>query len=202
MSSVNQGDGFTEVTYGHKKRKAISSPMLPSHPKPGSSEPPPGTPAHAKQDLMNTIPVILSGVDEKFTNWRQLMGDLRQYHPSLKITRIKELPKGDFLLIGDSAQDVIILQNENKMKAAQGQKVKVSLPEAYETSKVPSKSLAVKGVPTDITEVEFIEFLDLNKIKYAKAEHLKSKKDGRALPIFRLEISNPTLSLFYLFILI
>ena len=31
----------------------------------------------------------------------------------------------------------------------------------------------------------FKQFLDLNKISYAKAERLKSKKDGRALPIFR-----------------
>ena len=112
------------------------------------------------------------------------MGELRQYHPSLKITRIKELPKGDFLLIGDSVQDVIILPNENKMKAALGQKVKVSLPKAYQISKVQSKSLAVKGVPTGITEVEFKEFLDLSKITYAKAERLKSKKDGRSSQYF------------------
>ena len=30
MSSANQGDGFTEVTLGSKKRKASTSPMLPS----------------------------------------------------------------------------------------------------------------------------------------------------------------------------
>ena len=36
--------------------------------------------------------------------------------------------------------------------------------------------LAKKGVPTDITDKEFLEFLDLNKINYAKAERLKSKK--------------------------
>ena len=66
MSSVNQGDRFTEVTSGSKKRKAISSPTLPSQPKPGSSEPLLGTPARPKQGLKNTIPVILSGVDEKF----------------------------------------------------------------------------------------------------------------------------------------
>ena len=62
------------------------------------------------------------------------------------------------------------------MKAASGQKVKVSLPEAYQTNKVPNKRLAVKGVPTDITEAEFKEFLDLNKISYVKAERLKSQK--------------------------
>ena len=37
-----------------------------------------------------------------------------------------------------------------------------------------------------------VEFLDLNKVNFAKAERLKSKKDGRVLPIFRLEISDPT----------
>ena len=43
------------------------------------------------------------------------MAELRQYHPSLKISRIKELPKGDFVAIDDSLQDVIILQNESKI---------------------------------------------------------------------------------------
>ena len=88
------------------------------------------------------------------------MAELRQHHPSLKVSNVNEIPKGDFRIIGDSMQDVIILQNESKMKAALGQKVKVSLPKAYQTNKVPNKSLAVKGVPTDITEAEFKEFLD------------------------------------------
>ena len=120
------------------------------------------------------------------------MGELRQYHPCLKVSNVKELPKGDFLLIGDSIQDVIILQNESKLKAALGQKVKVSLPKAYQTNKAPKKCLAVKGVPTDITEADCKEFLDLNNINYAKAEQLKSQKDGRVLPIFQLEITDPT----------
>ena len=77
------------------------------------------------------------------------------------------------------------------MKAALGKKVKISLPKAYQTNKVPTKSLVVKGVPTDITVLEFKEFLDLNKISYAKAERLKSKKDGRVLPIFQIEITDP-----------
>ena len=77
------------------------------------------------------------------------------------------------------------------MKAALGQKVKISLPKAFQTNKVSTKSLAVKGAPADITEAESKEFLDLNKISYAKAERLKSKKDGRVLPIFQLEITDP-----------
>ena len=60
------------------------------------------------------------------------MGELRQYHPSLKVSQIKELPKGDYLVIRDSVQDVVILQSETKMKA-----------------KYQIKSSAIKGVPTD-----------------------------------------------------
>ena len=41
-------------------------------------------------------------------------------------------------------------------------------------------------------DTEFKEFLDLNKISNAKAERLKSKKDGKVLPMFRLEINDPT----------
>ena len=78
------------------------------------------------------------------------------------------------------------------MKASLGQNVKVSLPKAFQTNKQQTKSLAVKGVPTDISDSEFKEFIDLNKITYAKAERLKSKKDRRVLPIFCLEISDPT----------
>ena len=99
MSSVTQGDGFTEVT---------------CQVNPGSSEPHLGTPVRPKPSIQNSIPVILNGVDEKFKNWRTLMGELRQFHPSLKISQIKELPKGNFVVIGDSVQDVIILQSESK----------------------------------------------------------------------------------------
>ena len=112
------------------------------------------------------------------------MVELRQYYPSLKISRIKELPKGDFVVIAYSVQDVIILQNESKMKATLGKNVKIILPKAFQTSKVQTKSLAIKAVPTDIMDIEFKEFLYLNKITHAKAERLKSKKDGRVLPIF------------------
>ena len=74
MSSTIQEDEFTEVTHDRKKRKASNSPMLPSQSKPGSSEPSPGTP---KLSYKNKIPVIISGVDDKYKAWRQLMGELR-----------------------------------------------------------------------------------------------------------------------------
>ena len=99
-------------------------------------------------------------VDGKLKNWRTLRGELRQFHPSLKISQVKELPKGDFLVIDDSVQDVIILQSEPKMKAALGKNVKVSLPEAFQTNKVQTKSLAINGVPTDVTDTQnFSNFL-------------------------------------------
>ena len=62
------------------------------------------------------------------------------------------------------------------MKAALGQNVKVSLPKAFQTNKQQTKSLAVKGVPSDISDSEFKEFLGLNKINFAKAERLKAKR--------------------------
>ena len=81
---------------------------------------------------------------------------------------------------------------ESKLKAALGKNVKVSLPKVFQTNKVQTKSLAIKGVPINIMDSEFTEFVDLNKINYAKAEPLKSKKDDRVLPIFQLEINDPT----------
>ena len=94
-----------------------------------------------------------------------------------------ERKNNSFLIIRDTPRDVGILQSESKMKACLGQKVKISLPKAYQTAK-PRKSLVVKGVPAEVTEQEFKEFLDFNKINYAKAERLKRKKDGRVLEIF------------------
>ena len=193
MQSVSQVDEFNEVNRKRKKRKATSSPTLPTLQKTGSSEHPPETPVRPSLSITKSkIPVIISGIDKKFKTWRSVMGEsLRQFHPSLKVSQVKELPRGDLLIIGDSVQDVIILQSENKMKDALGKNVKVRLPKAYQTSNSQNKILAIKGVPTDITENEFKEFLDLNKINCAKAERLKSKKDGRVLPIFQLEITDP-----------
>ena len=117
--------------------KASGSPKLPSQPKPGGGLFPATyrTPVRPKPKHKNTIPVILSGVNEEFRNWRQLMGESRQFHSRLKTSQIKELSKGDFLIIGDSEQDTVILQSESKMKAGIDKNVKVSLPKAFQTKK-------------------------------------------------------------------
>ena len=131
MPSVNQEDEFTEVARKRKKHKASGSPTLPTLQKTGSSELPPETPVRPKPTIKKKIPVILSGVDGKFKTWRSVMVELRQYHPRLKVSEIKELPKGDFLVIRGSMQDVFILQSETKMKAALGKNIKDSLPKAF-----------------------------------------------------------------------
>ena len=82
MTSVSQEDEFTEVTRKRKK-PASGSPTLPTLQKTGSSELQPETPIRPRPYPKNTVPVIISGVDPKLKNWRQLMGELRQYVPPL-----------------------------------------------------------------------------------------------------------------------
>ena len=64
---------------------------------------------------------------------------------------------------------------KNKMKAVPVNNVKISLPKAFQTNKEQPKRLAVKGVPTNILDDEFKEFLYLNKIAYTRAELKKQK---------------------------
>ena len=138
MSSDDQEGEFTEVHRKRKKRKTTSSPMLPpTLQTTRSSELPPETLTRPKTSTYKSqIPVILSNIDEKFQTWRQVMGELRQHHPSLRISKVKALQKGDLLLVvGDSLRDAVILQSEPKMKAALGKNVRVSLPKAYQTTK-------------------------------------------------------------------
>ena len=98
MPLVNQKDDFTEVTRKRKKRKATSSPTLPTLQKTGSSEPPPGTLTRPKPaSIKNKIPVILSGIKEEHKNWCKLLGELRQFHPSLKISKSRSSQKVIFL---------------------------------------------------------------------------------------------------------
>ena len=137
MSSANQEGEFMEVHRKRKKRKTSSSRTLPSTlQRTRPSELPPETPTRPKTTTYkNQIPVILSNIEEKFQTWRQVMGELRQHHPSLRISKVKALQKGDLLVVGDSPQDAVILQSESKMKAALGKNVRVSLPKAYQITK-------------------------------------------------------------------
>ena len=143
MSSADQGEGFIEVTRGSKKRKASNSPSLSSQPKSGSPKPPLGTPVCANHDSSDN-----QWCRQKIQKLEKLMGELPltnyQYHPARKVSRIKEPQKGDSVAIGVSMQDVIMLQNESKMKAALGKNIKISLPKAFQTSKDKQKVLLWK----------------------------------------------------------
>ena len=75
------------------------------------------------------------------------MGELRQHHPSLRISKVKALQKGDLLVVGDSPRDAVILQSEPKMKAALGKNVRVSLPKAYQTIKQKKQMSCDKRSP-------------------------------------------------------
>ena len=76
------------------------------------------------------------------------------------------------------------------MKACLGQTLKISLPKAYQT-KGKGKTLVVKGVPTEFTNDEFKQIFDYNKIQHAEAERMKSRRDGRSLQMFQIELNYP-----------
>ena len=189
-------EGFTLVDRKRqKKRKAEHSPLL--HTPPGScSASSSGSPTRSKPsnfNYPNTVPYlpnIFRDADPKFTSVKHVMSELSQYHPELRVSRVKDLPKQGFLIVGNTPRDVIILQSETKMKACLGKNLKISLPRAY-LNKDKSKTLVVKGVPTEFTNDEFKQVLDHNKIKHAKAERMQSKRDARILQMFQIELSDP-----------
>ena len=103
----------------------------------------------------------------------QIMSELRQYHPSLRVFQIRQSSKG-WIFIGDTLKDFAILQSETKMKQVFGPKVKVSLPKSYHSAdSSESKILIFKGVSHNITTKDFQELLDFNKISHAEAERMK-----------------------------
>ena len=186
-------EGFTPVDRKRqKKRKAEHSPLL--HTLSGSSSTStPGTPTRPKYsnlDYPNTVPVIFRDADPKFNSIKQVMSELSQYHPELRFSRVKDLPNKGFLIIGNTPRDVLTLQSEKKMKTCLDKNLKISLPKAYQI-KEKSKTLVVKGVPTEFSNDEFKQILDHNKIKHAKAERMKSRRDGRSLQMFQIELNDP-----------
>ena len=94
------------------------------------------------------------------------MSELSQYHPELRVSRVKDHPNKGFFIIGNTPRNIIILQNETKMTACFGKNLKTSLPKAYQNQD-KSKTLIVKGVPPEFTNEEFKQVLDHNKIKHA-----------------------------------
>ena len=76
------------------------------------------------------------------------------------------------------------------MKACLGQNLKISSPKACQM-KEKSKTLVVKEVPTEFTNDDFKEILDSTKIQYTKADQMISRRDGRSLQMFQIELNDP-----------
>ena len=194
MASLERDkEGFTVVDRRRKKkRKAGHSPLL--HTPPGSSSTSsPGTPTRLKPsnfDYPNTVPVVFRDADPNFKTFKQVMSKLSQHDPELRVSRAKDLPNKGFFIIGNTPRDVLTLQSENKMKACLDQNLKISLRKPYQI-KEKSKTFIVKGVPIEFTDNEFKEILDYNKIQYTKAERMKSRKEGRSLQMFQIELEDP-----------
>ena len=125
-------------TPASKKRTALGSPSLP----------PASQPTTSPSTYNNKTPLIATGIDPKFKTPIQIMSELRQYHPSL---RVKQTKNG-WIFIGDTPKDFNILQSEAKMKQVFGPKVKVTLPRSYHSADASkSKILVFKGVSINIT---------------------------------------------------
>ena len=97
------------------------------------------------------------------------MSELRKYHPSLIVFRIKQT-QNCWIFIGDTPKDFAILQSESKMQQVFGKNVKVSLLKSYHSADATKGNVLVfKGVSNNVK----IELLDLNKISHAEAERMK-----------------------------
>ena len=108
-------------TPASKKRKASGSPSLPPAGRPTTTSP---------STYKHKTPLIARGIDPKFKTPIQIMSELRQCHPSLRVLQIKQT-KNDWIFIGDTPKDFNILQSEPKMKQVFRPKVKVTLPRLF-----------------------------------------------------------------------
>ena len=88
------------------------------HSPPGSSSTStPGTSAHPKPsnlDYLHTVPLIFRDAHPKFKNVKQVMSELSQYHLELRVSRVKDVPNRGLFVIGNTPQEVLVLQSEKK----------------------------------------------------------------------------------------
>ena len=115
-------------TPANKTRKASGSPSLP----------PASQPTHPPTDLKNKTPLIATGIDPKFNTAIRVMSELRQYHPMLRVYKIKQAQKG-WIFIGDTRKDFAILLNETKIQQVFGPKVKMLPPKSYHSAGASKK---------------------------------------------------------------
>ena len=112
MASMDITEGSFQTPVS-KKRKASESPSLPPTSQPTT---PPST-------YKNRTPLITMDIDLKFNKSIQIMSELRQYHPSLRVFQIKQSQKG-WIFIGDTPKDFAILQSETKISKFSDRKLR------------------------------------------------------------------------------
>ena len=61
------------------------------------------------------------------------MSELRNYHSSVRVFRIKQ-PQNGWIFVADTSKDFAILQSEPKMQQVFGENVKVSLSKSYHSA--------------------------------------------------------------------
>ena len=104
MASMDTTEGSFQ-TPDNKKRKASRSPSFP----------PVSQPTTLPSSYKNMTPLIAMGIDPEFNTPIQIMSELRQYHPSLRVFSIRQSSKG-WIFIGDTPKDFAILHSESKFK--------------------------------------------------------------------------------------
>ena len=70
------------------------------------------------------------------------MSELKQYHSSLRVFKIKQTQNG-WIIIGGTPKDFAILQSELKMQQVFGKNVKVSLPKSYHSADATKRNVFV-----------------------------------------------------------
>ena len=73
-----------------------------------------------------------------------IMSELRQYNPSLRVFKIKQI-QNSWIFMGDIPRDFAILQSEPKLQQVSGKNVRVSLPSYHSAHATRGKVLVFKG---------------------------------------------------------
>ena len=164
-------------TPASKKTKALSSPSLPHA----------SQPSMPSSSYKNRTLLIATGTDPKFNNQIRIMSELRQYHSSLRVFRIKQTENG-WIFIRDTPKDFAILQSEPKMQRIFGKNVKVPLPKSYHSADATKgKVFVFKGVSNNLKLEDFKELLHFNKITHTEVERMKYKRSGKELPFITIK---------------
>ena len=133
------------------------------------------------------------------------MSELIEYHPELRVSRVKNLQNKRFLTIGNIPTRCPNFTKRKENEGLPGPKLKdqsfrkptkLKRKGQDQSFRKPAKlkkkgRLFVKGVPTEFTNDEFKQILDHNTIQHTKAERMKSRRDSRWIQMFQIELSDP-----------